>query len=403
MSTTSKPFPTNMSDKSQPVWRDSTTVLCVFGTRPEAIKMAPVVTELKKNASLVTRVCVTAQHRQMLDQVLDLFHIVPDSDLNLMSPGQTLNDLTAEILISMPKAFDALRPDIVIVQGDTTTAFATALAAFNRRIPVAHVEAGLRTGDLQSPWPEELNRTVISKLADLHFAPTIDARNNLLADGVPEHSIHVTGNTIVDALDAATDRVNGDRNLAANCQQLFPFLPTAGDLVLITGHRRENFGVRLENVCIAISQLAKRFPNDTFVYPVHLNPNVLLPVRKTLAGLPNVHLVDPVDYLTMVYLMGRATLIVTDSGGIQEEAPSFHVPVLVTRDCTERPEAVRAGTARLVGADVTTIVQAASELLTSAEARGRMTSTGNPFGDGTAARQIAAAVDAWANARHAAA
>lgn len=391
----------NVSDEASPTSQRLTTVLCVFGTRPEAIKMAPVVTELKKNTSITTRVCVTAQHREMLDQVLDQFNIVPDSDLDLMTPGQSLNDLTAEILISMPKVFDVLRPDIVIVHGDTTTAFATALAAFNQRIPIAHVEAGLRTRNLQSPWPEELNRTAIAKLADLHFAPTIEAKTNLLTDGVPENSIHVTGNTIVDALLAMRNQISSDKVFAAQFIEQFPFLSSSGDLVLITGHRRENLGARLENVCIAISELAKRFPNNAFVYPVHLNPNVLLPVSKILAGLPNVHLVKPVDYLTMVCLMDRATLIMTDSGGIQEEAPSFHVPVLVTRDCTERPEAVRAGTARLVGASVTKIVESATELLTSADARQQMVSNGNPFGDGTAAVQIAAAVIAWATARHA--
>jgi UDP-N-acetylglucosamine 2-epimerase (non-hydrolysing) len=367
-------------------------VLAVFGTRPEAIKMAPVVERLKaRPGSFDVRVCVTAQHREMLDSVLALFSIRPDHDLDLMTPGQDLYDVTAGVLKGMRGVFRELRPDIVLVHGDTTTTMAASLAAYYARVPVGHVEAGLRTGDKFAPFPEEINRRVTGVVADLHFAPTEAARANLLREGVPDASIAVTGNTVVDALLEVAGRIGADAALRDSLAADFPFLDSARRLVLVTGHRRENFGEGFENICLALSELAARHPDAQVLYPVHLNPNVQEPVNRILGGggKGNIHLVPPVDYLPFVYLMTRAHLIVTDSGGVQEEAPSLGKPVLVMREVTERPEAVAAGTVRLVGTDREAIVREASRLLDDPEAYRAMSQAHNPYGDGRAATRIA--------------
>lgn len=362
--------------------------MVVFGTRPEAIKMAPVVSALKATPGVETLVCVTAQHRQMLDQVLELFGLVPDDDLDLMAPGQTLPDLFSRILTGMSGVLAARRPDLVLVHGDTSTTLATALAAFYARVPVGHVEAGLRTGDLQAPWPEEANRRLTAPLATLHFAPTARSRANLLAEGIPEGQVHVTGNTVIDALLSVVARIDADPALAGGLASRFPWLDPSRKLVLVTGHRRENFGEGFEQMCLAIRDLAGR--GDTqVVYPVHLNPNVQAPVNRILGGIGGVQLVEPLDYLPFVYLMSRAHLILTDSGGIQEEAPSLGKPVLVMRDTTERPEAVEAGTVRLVGTDRARIVAEASRLLDDPGAHAAMARAHNPYGDGRSARRIA--------------
>lgn len=362
--------------------------MVVFGTRPEAIKMAPVVAALKATPGLETLVCVTAQHRQMLDQVLDLFGLVPDDDLDLMAPGQSLPDLFARILTGMSTVLEARRPDLVLVHGDTSTTLATALAAFYARVPVGHVEAGLRTGDLQAPWPEEANRRLTAPITTLHFAPTARSRDNLLAENLPADSIHVTGNTVIDALLAVVGRIEAEPELATSLAARFPFLDAGKRLVLVTGHRRENFGEGFEQMCLAIRDLAER--GDTQVlYPVHLNPQVQAPVKRILGDVPGVVLVEPQDYLPFVYLMTRAHLILTDSGGIQEEAPSLGKPVLVMRDTTERPEAVDAGTVRLVGTDRARIVAEAARLLDDPDAHAAMARAHNPYGDGHAATRIA--------------
>lgn len=363
-------------------------VMVVFGTRPEAIKMAPVVTALKQRSELQTIVAVTAQHRQMLDQVLELFKITPDEDLNIMQPGQTLAGLTGRIVQGMEEIIVRHKPDMVLVHGDTTTTFATALAAFYQRTAVGHVEAGLRTGNLYSPWPEEANRKLTGALASLHFAPTQRSAANLRAENVDAGCIHVTGNTVIDALLAVVDRISAEPALASELAALFPFLDPGKRLVLVTGHRRENFGDGFVQICHALKQIAER--GDTqVVYPVHLNPNVQGPVRALLASQPGVHLIEPQDYLPFVYLMSRADLIVTDSGGIQEEAPSLGKPVLVMRDTTERPEAVDAGTVRLVGTDAGTIIAQANLLLDDPDAYQSMARAHNPYGDGQASRRIA--------------
>jgi len=363
-------------------------VMVVFGTRPEAIKMAPVVTALKQRSELQTIVAVTAQHRQMLDQVLELFKITPDEDLNIMQPGQTLAGLTGRIVQGMEEIIVRHKPDMVLVHGDTTTTFATALAAFYQRTAVGHVEAGLRTGNLYSPWPEEANRKLTGALASLHFAPTQRSAANLRAENVDAGCIHVTGNTVIDALLAVVDRISAEPALASELAALFPFLDPGKRLVLVTGHRRENFGDGFVQICHALKQIAER--GDTqVVYPVHLNPNVQGPVRALLASQPGVHLIEPQNYLPFVYLMSRADLIVTDSGGIQEEAPSLGKPVLVMRDTTERPEAVDAGTVRLVGTDARTIIAQANLLLDDPDAYQSMARAHNPYGDGQASRRIA--------------
>lgn len=362
-------------------------LLVVFGTRPEAIKMAPLVKQLQASASLETRVCVTAQHRQMLDQVLQLFDITPDYDLDLMRPGQTLPQLTSNILQGMDGVLADYCPNWVLVHGDTSTTMATSLAAFYRQAGVAHVEAGLRTHNLHSPWPEEGNRQITGRLAGLHFAPTEASRQNLLREGVNAQTIYVTGNTVIDALISVSQRLDQDAVLNEQLATLFPFLKTEKRLVLVTGHRRENFGAGFEAMCQALKAIASQ-PGVQVVYPVHLNPQVQEPVRRILGSVHNVHLIEPQDYLPFVYLMKRSHLILTDSGGIQEEAPSLGKPVLVMRDTTERPEAVAAGTVRLVGTDTDRIVTETHRLLNDEAAYRQMSFAHNPYGDGAACQCI---------------
>lgn len=363
-------------------------ILTVFGTRPEAIKMAPLAIRLNEDPRFNARVCVTAQHREMLDQVLSLFGLVPDYDLNLMKPGQSLAGLTAAILTELEPVLAEFQPDIVLVHGDTATTLSASLSAYYQRIPVGHVEAGLRTGNLYSPWPEEANRKLTGVLAQWHFAPTATAQANLLAEKVPESNIVVTGNTVIDALFDVIAKLEGDESLNARLASQFQFLDAKKQLILVTGHRRESFGAGFERICSALRTLAEQHPNAEVLYPVHLNPNVREPVNRLLSNLPNVHLIDPQDYLPFVYLMNRAHIILTDSGGIQEEAPSLGKPVLVMRDTTERPEAVEAGTVDLVGTDEDLIVSKVSTLLTNADAYNRMSSAHNPYGDGQACGRI---------------
>jgi UDP-N-acetylglucosamine 2-epimerase (non-hydrolysing) len=362
-------------------------ILVVFGTRPEAIKMAPVVKRLRAAGKLGARLCVTAQHRQMLDQVLDLFGIRPDYDLDVMEEGQGLTEVTTAVLSGMKGVIEDFRPDRVIVHGDTTTSFVAALAAYYGKIPVGHVEAGLRTGDIYAPWPEEINRKLIGGIADLHFAPTEAARENLLREGVASERIIVTGNTVIDALLEIVGLLRRRPGLKSRFDKKFSFLDPSKKLVLVTGHRRENFGGGFEQICTALKRLARRRDVE-ILYPVHLNPNVQRPVNRMLGGLERVHLVEPQDYLPFVYLMERSYIIITDSGGIQEEAPSLGKPLLVTREVTERPEAVEAGTAFLVGASAGRIVSAAERLLDDWAEYDRMSRAHNPYGDGKASLRI---------------
>ncbi|MGY0618357.1 non-hydrolyzing UDP-N-acetylglucosamine 2-epimerase [Lysobacter sp. A378] len=366
-------------------------VMVVFGTRPEAIKMAPVVSALRSTPNIEVIVAVTAQHRQMLDQVLDLFGLVPDEDLDLMTPGQTLPELFGRIVAGMSEVMARRRPDLVLVHGDTSTTFASALAAYYQRIPIGHVEAGLRTGNLYSPWPEEGNRRLTAPLTALHFAPTPLSRDNLLAEGISATSVHVTGNTVIDALLDVVRRIEDDAGLRGELEARFPFLDPDKRLVLVTGHRRENFGTGFEQMCIALRTLADR-GDVQVVYPVHLNPNVQEPVNRILAGTDGIHLIAPQDYLPFVYLMMRSYLILTDSGGVQEEAPSLGKPVLVMRDNTERPEAVDAGTVRLVGTSLERILTETTNLLDDPEAYTAMARALNPYGDGESANRIASIV-----------
>lgn len=354
--------------------------------------MAPLVNTLKNTPGIESGVCVTAQHRQMLDQVLELFEIKPDFDLDIMKPGQTLSGITGEILGRIEPVFQCFKPDMVLVHGDTSTTFATALAAYYQKIPVGHVEAGLRTGNIYSPWPEEANRKLTGALANLHFAPTEKSRENLLREGVGSQHIHVTGNTVIDALLWVSSKLSTDIALKQKLEASFGFLRQGARLVLITGHRRENFGDGFERICAAIKGLAEKFPDVDFLYPVHLNPNVREPVGRILSGVSNVSLIEPQDYLPFVYLMTRATVILTDSGGIQEEAPSLGKPVLVMRDTTERPEAVAAGTVKLVGTDVEKISDAVSSLLCDSVLYEQMSLAHNPYGDGRACARIASAI-----------
>lgn len=362
-------------------------ILSVFGTRPEAIKMAPIVRRLGEARGVSSLVCVTAQHRQMLDQVLDLFAIRPDSDLDLMRAGQGLTYITAGVLERMGPVFAELRPDRVLVQGDTTTTLAAALAAFYAKIPVAHVEAGLRTGNVQSPWPEEMNRRLTTRLADLHFPPTEQSRRNLLSEDVDPRTIRVTGNTVIDALMDALAILDSDVGRAASVERVLPPATAGKRLILVTGHRRENFDGGLERVATGLLRLADRGDVE-IVYPVHLNPNVQEVAQTMLAAHPAVRLIAPLDYLPFVALMRRADLIITDSGGVQEEAPSLGKPVLVTRDTTERPEAVEAGTVALVGTDAGLLIDRASRLLDDRTAYEAMSFAHNPYGDGHAAERI---------------
>lgn len=365
----------------------SKKILLVFGTRPEAIKMAPLALELMKNHKLEVEICVTAQHREMLDQVLSLFQITPKYDLNLMQAGQDLYDITSRVLLGIKDVLTQAKPDLVLVHGDTTTTFSTALAAFYQKIPVGHVEAGLRTGDIYSPWPEEANRKLTGALADIHFTPTEKSRQNLLAENVPDKKIFVTGNTVIDALLQVVKIIDHDPALKDSMQQRFDFIDPAKKIILVTGHRRESFGGGFERICEALKILAQR-DDVQIIYPVHLNPNVKEPVDRILKGVSNVHLIAPLDYLPFVYLMSQSYFILTDSGGVQEEAPSLGKPVLVMRDTTERPEAVAAGTVKLVGTDLQKIVKEANQLLDDSQAYKEMSFAHNPYGDGKACSRI---------------
>lgn len=362
--------------------------LCAFGTRPEAIKMAPLALALQADERFDAKVCVTGQHREMLDQVLDLFALVPDYDLAVMRPGQDLTDVTAAILQGMRDILSEVKPDIVLVHGDTATTFAVTLAAYYQQIPVAHVEAGLRTGNIYSPWPEEANRKLTGALAQLHFAPTDRSQENLLAEGVSQDKVHVTGNTVVDALLDVVAKLEDNDSYQKQFGEHFDFLDSDRKLILVTGHRRESFGEGFERICRALHDTAAQHPEVQIVYPVHLNPNVREPVKRLLSDVDNVHLIEPLDYLPFVYLMNRSHIILTDSGGIQEEAPSLGKPVLVMRETTERPEAVQAGTVKLVGTDVARIVGELDTLLTDKKAYEAMSYAHNPYGDGKACARI---------------
>lgn len=362
-------------------------VLVVCGTRPEAIKMAPLVSELRHAAGLSVKLCSTGQHREMIDQVFAMFELVPDIDLGIMKAGQDLLDVTCGTLLGLRETFAAERPDLVLVHGDTNTTFAATLAAYYHQIPVHHVEAGLRTGNLYSPWPEEGNRRLTGALAEIHYAPTESSRDNLLAEGVAPERIITTGNTVIDALLAVAARLERDDELRASIDSKLPALDPARRMVLVTGHRRENFGSGFERICVALARIAER-DDVEIVYPVHLNPNVQEPVRRLLEGRSNVHLIEPQGYLPFVHLMMQSHLIITDSGGVQEEAPSLGKPVLVMRDTTERPEAVDAGTVMLVGTDSDRIAGETGRLLDEHQAWLAMSRSINPYGDGKACRRI---------------
>ena len=364
-------------------------VLCVFGTRPEAIKMAPLVKALELDNRFDAKVCVTAQHREMLDQVLELFDIKPDYDLDLMKHKQTLNDVTSKILLQMKAVLTEFKPDVVLVHGDTATTFATSLAAYYEQIAVGHVEAGLRTGNIYSPWPEEANRKLTGAITTYHFAPTQESAQNLLNENYLESAITVTGNTVIDALLLVRDKLKSDTNTKQLMKDKFSFLDETKKLILVTGHRRENFGQGFENICQALANTAKKYPNVEILYPVHLNPAVQEPVNRLLTGIDNIRLIEPQQYLEFVYLMDRSNIILTDSGGIQEEAPSLGKPVLVMRDTTERPEAVAAGTVKLVGTNADIICSELDSLLTDEAAYKAMSFAHNPYGDGKACERIA--------------
>ena len=367
-------------------------ILLVFGTRPEAIKMAPLIKKFKEYSDTFdVRVCITAQHRQMLDQVLKIFEITPDFDLDIMKDGQDLYDITSRVLVGLKEILVNYHPDVVLVHGDTTTTLAASLAAFYQKILVGHVEAGLRTNDIYSPWPEEINRQVTSRIAQYHFAPTSKAKANLLKENVTPDTIYVTGNTVIDALNMVVDRIKTDKRLS---ESLYLKLQQNGyevsekKFILVTGHRRENFGQGFLNICNALKQIAKKNPGVDIVYPVHLNPNVRKPVNEILANSDNIFLIEPLEYEEFVYLMSHSYLILTDSGGIQEEAPSLGKPVLVMRDTTERPEAVEAGTVKMVGTNVETIVNETQNLIDNEKEYQKMAHSHNPYGDGKACLRI---------------
>jgi len=384
-------------------------ILIVFGTRPEAIKMAPLVKEFQKHSDVFeTRVCVTAQHREMLDQVLELFEITPDYDLDIMKPGQDLYDVTSSVLLGMKDVLSDFKPDVVFVHGDTSTTFAASLAAFYQQIKVAHIEAGLRTGNIYSPWPEEANRQLTTQITAYHFAPTQTSKENLLKENVNEKSITVTGNTVIDALFLALEKIKKSQELEITIidsinkllpksyQLPFTHLPFASSthlskdqkMILVTGHRRENHGQGFINICTALKEIALSNPDINVVYPVHLNPNVQKPVKELLSGIDNIHLIEPLQYEQFIYMMDKSYFIITDSGGVQEEAPSLGKPVLVMRDTTERPEALDAGTVKLVGTNTELIVKEASTLINDPEAYEKMSKASNPYGDGNACEQV---------------
>jgi UDP-N-acetylglucosamine 2-epimerase (non-hydrolysing) len=368
-------------------------ILIVFGTRPEAIKMAPLVKEFQKHSdAFETKVCVTAQHREMLDQVLDLFEIVPDYDLDIMKPGQDLYDITSDVLLGMKAVLTDFKPDIVFVHGDTSTTLAASLAAFYQQISVAHIEAGLRTGDIYSPWPEEANRQLTTQITTYHFAPTEISKENLLRENVNAQSIVVTGNTVIDALFLALDKIKSNNQLETEIiQHLETFdyhLSEDKKIILVTGHRRENHGQGFINICSALKEIALTNLDIDIVYPVHLNPNVQKPVQELLSSIDNIYLIEPLQYEQFIYMMDKSYFIITDSGGVQEEAPSLGKPVLVMRDTTERPEALDAGTVKLVGTNIELIIKEAQELIDNKEAYEKMSKAHNPYGDGTACQHI---------------
>lgn len=366
-------------------------VLLVFGTRPEAIKMAPLVKAFEKNNYVESKVCVTAQHREMLDQVLEIFDIVPDFDLNIMKTGQDLFDVTSNVILGLKDVLNEFKPDIVLVHGDTTTTFASSLAAFYNKIKVGHVEAGLRTGDLYSPWPEEANRQIAGVLANYHFAPTITSENNLLKENKDPKNIIVTGNTVIDALFFALNKIENNeelKNKIVNSINIQYKLDENKKLILVTGHRRENFGQGFINICESLKNLAINNPNVDIVYPVHLNPNVQKPVKEILSSTSNVHLIEPLEYESFIYIMSKSYFIITDSGGVQEEAPSLGKPVLVMRNTTERPEAVESGTVKLVGTNPQSIINEAQKLLDDDYEYEKMSKAHNPYGNGNACKII---------------
>lgn len=368
-------------------------ILIVFGTRPEAIKMAPLVKEFQKHASFFeTKVCVTAQHREMLDQVLELFDIIPDYDLDIMKPGQNLYSITANVLLGMKPILMDFKPDVVFVHGDTSTTFAASLAAFYQQISVAHIEAGLRTGNIYSPWPEEANRKLTTQITKYFFAPTLTSKNNLLEENVKKEHVVITGNTVIDALFLTIAKIKSNKeleldiikDLASNSYKL----KNDKKIILVTGHRRENHGQGFINICTALSKIALKNPNIDIVYPVHLNPNVQKPVQELLSGIDNVYLIKPLQYEQFVYMMEKSLFIITDSGGVQEEAPSLGKPVLVMRNTTERPEALEAGTVRLVGTDTNLIIEQAQKLISNTVSYDNMSKASNPYGDGSASVKI---------------
>lgn len=363
-------------------------ILCVFGTRPEAIKMAPIIKRLKTIKNIQTKVCITGQHRQMLDSILDSFEISPDFSLEVMTANQDLSSLTASIFTKLRNVYNKCMPNLVLVHGDTTTTLVASISAYYHHVPVAHIEAGLRTGDIWSPWPEEVNRKLTGALATLHFAPTETAKSNLLQEGVPESSIYVTGNTVIDALYEMIEKLNRDSSLNLYLHKKFHYLKPSRKMILVTCHRRESFGQGLERICQALATIAHLNSDIDIVYPVHLNPQVQQQVKSLLGAITNIYLIDPVDYLSFIYLMKSAYCILTDSGGIQEEAPSIGKPVLVMRDHTERPEAVDAGTVKVVGTDVKKIVSHVQELLMNENVYHQMSHVQSPYGDGRAAERI---------------
>jgi UDP-N-acetylglucosamine 2-epimerase (non-hydrolysing) len=366
-------------------------ILIVFGTRPEAIKMAPLVKKFQEDGSFNVKICVTAQHREMLDQVLDLFNITPDYDLDIMKPGQDLYDITSSILLKIKPVLEQFEPDLILVHGDTATTFSTSLAAYYQKIKIGHIEAGLRTNNLYSPWPEEGNRKLTSALTDYHFSPTEESKKNLINEGVNKESIFVTGNTVIDALQLVVERVNRDKLLKSKIEKTIiesGFERINSRFILVTGHRRENFGKGFLNICQALKTLAKNNQDINILYPVHLNPNVKIPVNKLLSNVNNIKLIDPLQYEEFIYLMSKAYLILTDSGGIQEEAPSLGKPVLVMRDTTERPEAVKAGTVKLVGIDENNIVSEVQKLIDNLSEYRKMAQANNPYGSGRSSNHI---------------
>jgi UDP-N-acetylglucosamine 2-epimerase (non-hydrolysing) len=363
-------------------------ILCIFGTRPEAIKMAPIVRLLSENDNFISKVCVTAQHRDMLDQVLELFEIIPDYDLDLMKDSQSLNQITSSIIINLKKILIEFKPDLVLVHGDTATTFAATLGAYYEQIPIGHVEAGLRTGNIYSPWPEEGNRKLTGAIANFHFAPTEIAKDNLLLEGIKKENILITGNTVIDSLFWVEDKIAKDNTISENLSKKFSFLSEKRKIILVTGHRRESFGMGFERICKAIKLIAEENSEIDIVYAVHMNPNVQEPVNRLLKGFKNIYLIPPQDYLPFIFLMKNSWIILTDSGGIQEEAPSLGKPVLVMRETTERPEAEEAGTVKLVGTNIEKITSQINLLLNDEEHYKNMSNLNNPYGDGKASEKI---------------